>query len=164
MGLDMYLYSFPKLEGVDFWESMKVDTYRWQLEKKDNILYQKVAKHLEESGMSWDDVQRQDVAYWRKANQIHNWFVENLQDSVDNCSISEVKRSHIILLNNYCRMILESSAKAEDVLPTTPGFYFGSTTYDSFYYSEIYETHTLLAFLIQNFSFDKNYLFYQSSW
>jgi len=26
-----------------------------------------------------------DYAYWRKANQIHNWFVENVKDGVDNC-------------------------------------------------------------------------------
>jgi hypothetical protein len=25
------------------------------------------------------------VAYWRKANAIHSWFVQNVQDGVDEC-------------------------------------------------------------------------------
>lgn len=24
-----------------------------------------------------------EVAYWRKANHIHNWFVQNIQDGID---------------------------------------------------------------------------------
>ena len=27
----------------------------------------------------------EEVAYWLKANHIHNWFVQNLQDGVDEC-------------------------------------------------------------------------------
>ena len=26
-----------------------------------------------------------EVGYWRKANQIHNWFVENIQNGIDDC-------------------------------------------------------------------------------
>ncbi len=28
----------------------------------------------------------EDAAYWRKANQIHDWFVKNVQDGEDNCN------------------------------------------------------------------------------
>jgi hypothetical protein len=36
----------------------------------------------------------EEVMYWRKANQIHKWFVDNVQDGVDDCKeywVSEEK-------------------------------------------------------------------------
>lgn len=32
------------------------------------------------------------VAYWRKANQIHDWFVKNVQDGIDECQEAYVPR------------------------------------------------------------------------
>ena len=27
-----------------------------------------------------------EIGYWRKSNQIHKWFVDNIQEGVDNCA------------------------------------------------------------------------------
>jgi hypothetical protein len=168
MGLDMYLCSLPKIEGMSFKDILNVEVRLGRLEEEDPALYLKVKghiKHFEEKeiGLSWDGI-RTEVGYWRKANQIHHWFVENVQDGQDDCSSYEVKRHHSILLFNYCDMILTGKAKAHDVLPTMGGFFFGSTTYDSFYFQELHRTQEILEPLITSDSFEKNYICYQSSW
>jgi hypothetical protein len=166
MGLDMYLYSAPKIEGMDLDEILAANAHLAVLEKENMNLYQKVKgyiKHFEEYDYSWDSLLTK-VAYWRKANQIHRWFVENVQNGKDECEVYEVNINHLILLCNYCDMILKGEAEPWDVLPTSSGFFFGSTDYDRFYFKEIRETHHTLDVLIQNFPFKINYLLYQSSW
>ena len=52
-------------------------------------------------GLSFDkifeDGDFEDVGYWRKANQIHNWFVQNVQGGEDDCGIYEVSQAKLIL-------------------------------------------------------------------
>lgn len=33
-----------------------------------------------------------EIGYWRKANHIHNWFIKNVQNGKDDCSVYEVSR------------------------------------------------------------------------
>ncbi len=49
------------------------------------------------------------VIYWRKANQIHKWFVENVQDGEDNCQESYVEREQLAQLATLCETVLASS-------------------------------------------------------
>ncbi len=79
MGLDMYLLSVPKIEGMDSDEVQMANAYLRQHESEQNETYQKLkphVKHFEEYGRTWDSI-IEEVAYWRKANQIHHWFVEH---------------------------------------------------------------------------------------
>jgi len=52
--------------------------------------------------------------YWRKANHIHRWFVDNCQDGIDECQLSEVTRKDLNELLNKCNDILN---KANKMLP-----------------------------------------------
>lgn len=54
------------------------------------------------------------VAYWRKANQVHNWFVTNVQNGVDNCEPHPVTEQDIIKLLNICNQILELDINYEE--------------------------------------------------
>ena len=36
-----------------------------------------------------------EVAYWRKANMIHQWFVDNVQDGMDDCKEHMVERDQL---------------------------------------------------------------------
>lgn len=45
------------------------------------------------------------VGYWRKANQIHNWFVANIQDCNDDCGNHELSKEKAIELLNICKEI-----------------------------------------------------------
>ena len=51
----------------------------------------------------------QDAAYWRKANQIHRWFVENVQDGIDECQESDVSLGQLIELRDACKKVLGGS-------------------------------------------------------
>lgn len=46
------------------------------------------------------------VIYWRKANAIHNWFVQNVQDGTDDCKDYYVSREDLEKLRDLCREVL----------------------------------------------------------
>jgi len=47
-----------------------------------------------------------DVAYWRKANQIHSWFVAKVQNGVDDCGNYDVSREQLEELRDTCLKVL----------------------------------------------------------
>lgn len=82
----------------------------------------------------------EDVAYWRKANQIHNWFVNNVQDGNDDCRRYYVDSEKLIELVAICKRVRDDHSLAEELLPTQEGFFFGSTDYGDGYYQDIEDT------------------------
>lgn len=65
----------------------------------------------------------EDVGYWRKANQIHNWFVDNVQDGEDDCREYAVSREEFQSLLDDVNKVLaargteDESGAIEDLLP-----------------------------------------------
>lgn len=55
------------------------------------------------------------VGYWRKANAIHKWFVDNVQDGEDDCGYYEVSKEDLEELLSICKAI-----KDKCVLVKTP--------------------------------------------
>ncbi len=51
----------------------------------------------------------EDVGYWRKANHIHKWFVDNVQDGNDNCKEYYVSRENLIELQDVVDEVLKNS-------------------------------------------------------
>lgn len=51
----------------------------------------------------------EEVAYWRKANAIHRWFVEHVQGEVDNCGTYYVPRETLAELLHTVERVLEAS-------------------------------------------------------
>lgn len=49
------------------------------------------------------------VGYWRKANQIHSWFVENVQYGEDDCQPHYVGKGQIEELLSICQKIVNST-------------------------------------------------------
>ena len=78
-----------------------------------------------------------EAGYWRKANAIHKWFVDKIQDGNDDCGYYYVHRERLVELRNTCQRILDFKHLAEGQLPTQPGFFFGSTEYDEEYYNDL---------------------------
>ena len=101
--------------------------------------------------------------YWRKANAIHRWFVDNVQSGRDECQQTRVSREQLEILFNECIEVLEGTKKAEKGLPTRSGFLFGSTEYDEHYINSLQYTVDKLSEIlyIRQISGD---FFYQSSW
>lgn len=51
----------------------------------------------------------EDVGYWRKANQVHGWFVNNVQDGNDDCGTYSVSANALDELLSTCKKVLASS-------------------------------------------------------
>jgi hypothetical protein len=47
-----------------------------------------------------------EAGYWRKANAIHRWFVENVQNGIDECQESWVSRDKLEELLKVCKAVL----------------------------------------------------------
>lgn len=103
----------------------------------------------------------EDAAYWRKANAIHQWFVEHVQDGVDDCKEYFVSDDDLINLLKTVDTVLEHKEKAPELLPTKDGFFFGNTEYNEDYFSDLAYTRNVLRELAEH---KKGTYYYQSSW
>lgn len=131
-----------------------------------------------------------ELAYWRKANQIRQWFVDHIEEfnEDDNCEYYTVTKELLERLVMDCYCVLSSqkvievdekikkkmekvkalaergvggekdgakdtlekmerkygltgiTVRPEDILPTSSGFFFGSTEYDEWYYRDLENT------------------------
>ncbi len=102
-----------------------------------------------------------EIGYWRKANQIHNWFVENCQGGVDDCREHSVYHEDLQELKKRCETVLKHPSEAEDLLPTQSGFFFGSTEYDEWYVQDLKDTIEIIDWALSQ---DFDYFVYHSSW
>ena len=103
-----------------------------------------------------------EAGYWRKANAIHRWFVDNCQEGEDNCQPSWVSREQLEELRALCQEILADRAKAAELLPPQSGFFFGDTNIDDFYFSHLEQTVSIIdeaLTLPDSWEFE-----YRSSW
>jgi len=102
------------------------------------------------------------VGYWRKANHIHSWFVKNVQNGEDDCKEYTVEKEQLGELLDLCTLVLKDHSLASQLLPTEEGFFFGSTDYDEYYYSDLADTVKILTEVLK----DQDYCeyTYQSSW
>ena len=83
-----------------------------------------------------------ELGYWRKANHIHNWFVTNVQDDIDDQKDYTVTKEQLVELRQLCKKLLKkkSAREAKELLPTTDGFFFGGTEIDKAYWWYVKET------------------------
>ncbi len=94
MGLDMYLSAERSLYP-DYKDRAKVD-----LPEVKKI--RKMFPEMFKTG-NLDYVRLQfEAGYWRKANHIHKWFVENVQGGVDNCGKYYTSREDLKKLLAIC--------------------------------------------------------------
>lgn len=101
-----------------------------------------------------------EVGYWRKANAIHKWFVDNVQGGEDKCNKFPVYEEHLYALREACEKAI---AGDHDALPTQGGFFFGGTEYDEWYYKNLKYT---LEVIKNGMEFLEKHgeLYYYSSW
>ena len=174
MGLDMYLY---RKTHVRNWDHMRPEECHQITVKKNKKKHPWIiAKDI--SSIT------ELVGQWRKANAIHDWFVQNVQNGIDECQESDVSLSHLQELYDACVLVRDNSklvdgqikngytckmengefvetpimtegktvvdkSVAEDLLPTTNGFFFGSTDYDQYYMDDINDTIKMLEPLLK---------------
>lgn len=134
MGLDMYLDKYPRYKDttphqIDVMESyfslkeaqedgkhLDYDLESWsgyalsELPKQDVLDFYR--PHYKHRYGSWDpghefgyECIHQNLASWRKANQIHAWFVDNVQDGVDDCGSYIVSENILEELLSVCKQV-----------------------------------------------------------
>lgn len=99
MGLDMYL---NKKTYVQNWDHHDQDQRHEITIKRGG----KVRTDIKAERISYITEQ---VAYWRKANAIHRWFVDNVQGGVDDCRSYYVTREQLKALKVACDKVLANS-------------------------------------------------------
>ncbi len=162
MGLDMYAYR-------------RHYTKKWSHEKADeqySVTVNRGGKPVEGIDQDRISLVEEEVMYWRKANHIHGWLVDNVQNGFDECRPCEVSTEKLIELRDICTRVLDASKVvngeivdarvAHKLLPRREGFFFGSMSYDEEYLDDVKVTRDWIhRMLFENLSAD---IIYHSSW
>lgn len=152
MGLDMYLYKKTYIRQGDFYKPESINEVivktGGEIDKK---IDPKKIKYVVE-----------EIGYWRKANQIHRWFVENVQRGTDDCGSYWVGREKLEELLDLCKRVNEDNSLADELLPSASGFFFGATEYDEWYFNGIKNTIEIIEECLSDESADD--FEYSSSW
>jgi len=152
MGLDSYLYKKNYIRTEDFYnEEFRNEVIVKTGGEIDTKIKPKRIRYIVE-----------EVAYWRKANQIHNWFVTNVQNGIDECQSSYVSREKLEELLDVCKKVTEDNSLAESLLPSASGFFFGGTDYDEWYFRDVANTIQFLEEILSDESADE--FEYNASW
>lgn len=76
-------------------------------------------------------------------------YFEDLGFDVEHQDSFEISKEDVEVLLSRCKQVLKKHSLAEELLPTTEGFFFGSTDYDEAYFNNVkvvrdYVKNTLL--------------------
>lgn len=157
MGLDMYLHRMPRYKDCGVNDVCNIEEYLyWADKKKDptsnakkhtlkewaGIDYRSIRRdaisfyrqHYKTQYSEWDEKKeypfkslKEEVGYWRKANQIHNWFVQNVQNMVDDCGVYEVSEEQLKELLDVCRKVLTACTMVPGKVHTGTRYMNGQT-------------------------------------
>lgn len=154
MGLDMYL---NRKKTIYFFKNLKTPEEDVKLRE---VLCE--TKDINSDALKFVTITEEGI-YWRKANQIHRWFVHNVQGGEDDCRRYPINREQLEELLRLVKSVLENPNKKEDILPTKGGFFFGSEEYDDYYFEDLKHTREGLERLLKNWDDSYDY-YYASSW
>lgn len=168
MGLDMYLYVRKTETSIgNFMAHSKVplvlpfelkplvDSFDIEMDADDKALHNGV------SGFFPHEVTRKTdyrLGYWRKANWLHHWFVENCADGVDDCKEVILYKDNLEKLLQILEAVdsTHSVEVAMEALPTCSGFFFGSTEYDEYYFKEVKYTIPIIKAALAILTWDND--------
>lgn len=154
MGLDSYLSAKKHVSNYSFSSEPEKQIYNSILGAVG--VEDKIQKHTPSAEI------KLTVGYWRKANSIHSWFVNNCQDGRDDCKSYYVPREQLENLRGLCKEVIET--KNTSLLETKGGFFFGSPEYNEWYFKDLENTVEQLDSILNNPKFDDWSFEYQSSW
>ena len=110
---------------------------------------------------------RCQVGYWRKANAIHKWFVDKCANGVDECQKIYVSKDKLQELLTTCKDVEQNHNLAEELLPTSKGFFFGGVEYNDWYFEDLKYTIDLIEKVLKFFDEHKSEDYrveYEASW
>lgn len=154
MGLDMYLKARKYISSYDETEV--------PIQSKITELVKELSKGFKLNELGFE------AMYWRKANAIHQWFVDNVQGGKDDCEEYPVSEDQLKALLETVSKVLDNRELASELLPPQAGFFFGSTELDEYYWRDLQDTKDQLTNLLSQFEPGEIgwdwYFSYRSSW
>lgn len=160
MGLDMYLEVRKFVPAYNY----KTSDGSYDREYNDNYKAVLAGSGLE-AVTSNDSVGlyvNSTAIYWRKVNSIHNWFIQNCANGVDECQPIYVSREKLEELLETVTQTIKS--KDADLLPPASGFFFGSTDVDEWYWKDLEFTKRELKTALKKSENEPVDFIYQASW
>ncbi len=176
MGLDMYL---QKKTYVKNWSHQKPEeeheiTVKINGELRKDIKPERISYITEE------------VAYWRKFNALHGWFVENCAGGKDECQeiyVGEEGLEKVLVVLKQVSELLQKSKpvvkvlqdwngkdfevttydcedEVKDLFSPTSGFFFGSDEIDGYYKKEVEDTIEVIENLLKENEVSKEHGLY----
>ena len=109
-----------------------------------------------------ENEQGAELIYWRKANMVHSWIERNVGE-VKNLEKLKITKENLEKLKKDCLTVLEDHSKAEEILPTKDGFFFGSCDYDEFYFADLEYTVKQIDELFES-SYELDDMYYVAWW
>lgn len=101
------------------------------------------------------------VGYFRKINSLFRWVSYNVQ-SVDNCKSILIPKQKLEQLSADLNRLTKDNCMT--IFPTSEGFFFGSTEYDQYYWSDVEEVKSWVSSTLKSFDFDNHDLFFWAWW
>ena len=165
MGLDMYLSARKRFEKINWQVLQNNDELSYN---SPEAVYPKFNDLMEITQMNnvATDVYGASVevtcAYWRKANQIHKWFVDNVQGGNDNCGEYYVSQEQLRELLDLVKRTL--AERNPTLLSPQGGFFFGGTDIDEWYWLGLKNTQEQLERVLNLPQLSDLSFSYSSSW
>ena len=100
-----------------------------------------------------------ESAYFRKVNFIYRYFGEKLVD--ESCIVTKAEIEDII---ERCKKVLADHSLAEELLPTTDGFFFGSTDYNDWYFHDVEDCQEQMQKLLEDYDETTDVIWVDMSW
>lgn len=79
--------------------------------------------------------------YFRKVNFLIPFVKSKIGCEVNNCETVKLSKADLVDLVKRCDEVLAAHSKANKLLPTCDGFFFGSTDYDMWYFKDVKQVH-----------------------
>jgi hypothetical protein len=154
MGLDMYLYRETFIGGEYDHRDVKGEVDITINGTPLDIDVQKISSIKEQ------------VGYWRKAQQIHNWFVENVQDDEDNCAYYHVSQGQLIELLEEVNTVLSNRGTPQEAYVVNQHLPDGYDYDDEWYWLQMENTQKILTKILTDSKNPDMWVdyYYQSSW
>ena len=162
MGLDQYLTAKKYVSKWDYSNDYKDKAISQEFTDLLPMDTPDITKYGQFAGITVE----YPVGYWRKANAIHNFFVQEVGEDVDDCREMYVHRDVLVELRSRCSDVLKADdmeEMAKEVgLETVSGFFFGDTEYGDWYKEDLKLTIEICDFVL---ALPEEYsLHYQASW
>ena len=170
MGLDVFFYKCKRSDynaynkAIEEWQNEEPQSGKISHEDYEK-LSEDEKKKIQKEVSDWYDKRPEmaahgisDIGYFRKVNFLMTFF-----NYEGNCEFKEIAKYELEDLVERCNAVLTASnrkEKAEDLLPTQSGFFYGSTEYDEYYYEDVKEVRDWASGVLNDLKDEEMVLMY----